>query len=64
MSIALIVLGVCVYALGMVLFETYRDGGVAPVGWFYLISYGTLCFMGIIYPVATLLLDLRGSIDG
>ncbi len=63
-EITLIILAILIFILCIVLYETYRGAGVAPVGWFYLMAYGTTSVVSLIHPAVSLVLDYGGKVDG
>jgi hypothetical protein len=60
----LFIVAVVVYFTSLLLYEAYHDRGAVPVGWLYLLAYGTVATMSLVHAVATLVLDLRGTADG
>ncbi len=63
-TVALIVTMMFVYVTGIVLWETYRDEGLAPVGWFWFTAYVSVMVGFISHAVATLVIDRSRDQDG
>ena len=61
---ALISVMAFVFLVSIILYESYDNAGVLPVGWMWFIAYFTACFGYIIHAVATLILHDEMRADG
>ena len=55
---------VAVYLFGIGLFERHAAAGSVPAGWFYVLAYGTVVMISLVYPAVSLFLDASGRVDG
>ena len=55
---------VFVFLVSIILYESYDDAGVLPVGWMWFMAYFTGCFGYIAHAVVTLILHREMSAHG
>jgi hypothetical protein len=53
-----------VFLTSIILYESYHDAGVLPVGWMWFMAYFTACFGYIVHAVVTLTLHSGMRSDG
>jgi hypothetical protein len=63
-EIAAILVLLTVFLVSIGLYDAYVDRGQVPVGWFYILAYGTIVWVSLLHPVLRLIIDVSGSIDG
>jgi len=59
-----IVVLLTVFLVSIGLYDTYLDRGAVPVGWLYILAYGTIVWVSFLHPVLRLIIDFSGSNDG
>lgn len=59
-----IVVLLTVFLVSIGLYDTYLDRGAVPVGWLYILAYGTIVWVSFLHPVLRLIIDFSGTIDG
>lgn len=52
------------FAAAFGLWEHYQEAGVVPVGWMWVLAYGTMIAVNVLAPAFVLLTDIRGWADG
>jgi len=62
-EVTAVVVIVAVYLFGVTLYETHADAGTVPVGWLYILAYGTVVLACLVHPVVRLIVDLAGAVD-
>ncbi len=62
-GVSLIVTLMFVYATGVILWETYRGDGFAPIGWFWFLAYVSVMVGFIAHAAATLVIDSSSNRD-
>ena len=62
--ITLTIMIVAFYLATIGLYEQHREAGAVPVGWMYFLAYGSVALVSLVHPVAALVVDVTGSIDG
>jgi hypothetical protein len=63
-EIAAIIVLLTVFLVSIGLYDAYIDRGALPVGWLYIMAYGTIVWVSLLHPVLRLIIDVSGSIDG
>lgn len=63
-EIAIVIVLLSFFLLSIGLYEAYLDRGAVPVGWLYIMAYGTIVWVSFLHPVLRLIIDFFGSIDG
>lgn len=63
-EVAAIVVLLTFFLVSIGLYDAYLDRGAVPVGWLYIMAYGTIVWVSLLHPVLRLIIDLSGSIDG
>ena len=63
-EVTLIVVAMVVFLTALTLYETHRGSGAVPIGWLYLLAYGTVALVSLVHAVATLMVDGKGPADG
>ena len=63
-EVTMIVLGMLFYIASIALFAVYQEAGMVPVGWLYLMAYGSFCVVSLVHSTVTLFLDFGGKADG
>lgn len=61
---ALILVTMLVFLTAFVLWESYREAGAVPVGWMWVIAYGTMIATNLTVPAFVLMTDVWGWADG
>jgi len=59
-----IVVLLTVFLVGIGLYDAYLDRGAVPVGWLYIMAYGTIIWVSLLHPMLRLAVDFFGSVDG
>lgn len=59
-----IVVLLTVFLVSIGLYDAYLDRGAVPVGWLYILAYGTIVWVSFLHPVLRLIIDFSGTIDG
>ena len=62
--VEMIVMLILFFGATLALFEHYRELGAAPVGWLYLLAYGSVAVVSLLHPVVSLIVDYSGAADG
>lgn len=62
--VALTVMLLVFFLTSVGLYEHFRESGAVPVGWLYLMAYGSIALVSLVHPVVTLFIDFTGRIDG
>jgi len=63
-EIAAIIVLLTVYVVSIGLYKAYVARGIVPVGWLYILAYGTIVWVSFLHPVLRLIIDVSGTIDG
>jgi hypothetical protein len=63
-EIAAIIVLLTVFLVSIGLYDAYVDRGTVPVGWFYIMAYGTIVWVSLLHPALRLIIDFSGRIDG
>lgn len=63
-EIAAIIVLLTVFLVSIGLYDAYIDRGAVPVGWLYILAYGTVVWVSFLHPVLRLIIDFSGTIDG
>lgn len=63
-EITALVMLLVIFLLSIWLYDTHVEGGMVPVGWLFVMAYGSIALVSLLHPVATLLIDHFGRIDG
>jgi len=63
-EISAIILLLVVFLASIALYDANVDSGTVPVGWLFIMAYGSIALISLVHPVMTLILDLSGRIDG
>lgn len=63
-EITLMVVAMIVYATSIILYETHLGTGAVPTGWLYLLAYGTMALVSLVHPLARLIVECSGAVDG
>jgi fatty acid desaturase len=63
-EIASIIVLLTFFLASIGLYNAYIDLGSVPVGWLYILAYGTIVWVSLLHPVLRLMIDVSGSIDG
>ena len=63
-EVTLIVIAVTIYVTSIILYETHLGSGAVPVGWFFLLAYGSVALVSLVHAVATLVVDTSDAADG
>jgi hypothetical protein len=63
-EITLTILAVFIFVLSIGLYESFREAEFVPVGWLFIMAYGTFSLVSLTHPVVTLVLDYGGKVDG
>ncbi len=63
-EIAAIVVLLTVFLVCIALYDAYVDRGAVPVGWLYIMAYGTIIWVSLLHPMLRLAVDFFGSVDG
>jgi hypothetical protein len=45
------------------LYEHFRTAGAVPVGWLYLMAYGSVALVSLLHPTVSLIIDYNGRTD-
>lgn len=53
-----------VFLVSIAIYDANVAQGSAPVGWFFIIAYGTIVWVSLLHPVLTLCIDYSGIVDG
>ena len=61
---SLIIMLILFFLSTLYLYEHYRELGAVPVGWLYLLAYGSVAVVSLLHPVVSLIVDYSGSADG
>ena len=52
-----------VFLVSIWLYDSNLEAGSVPVGWLFIMAYGTIVWVSFLHPVARLVLDVAGGID-
>ncbi len=63
-EIASIIVLLTFFLASIGLYDAYLDLGAVPVGWLYILAYGTIVWVSFLHPVLRLIIDFSGTIDG
>lgn len=63
-EIVAIVVLLTIFLVSIGLYEAYADYGAVPVGWLYIMAYGSIVWVSFLHPILRLVIDLSGTIDG
>jgi fatty acid desaturase len=63
-EIASIIVLLTFFLASIGLYDAYIDLGAVPVGWLYILAYGTIVWVSFLHPVIRLIIDFSGTIDG
>ena len=63
-EIAAIIVLLTIFLVSIGLYDAYIDSGSVPVGWLYIMAYGTIVWVSLLHPVLRLIIDFSGAADG
>jgi len=63
-EIATIIVLLTFFLVSIGLYDAYLDRGAVPVGWLYIMAYGTIVWVSLLHPVLRLIIDFSGTVDG
>lgn len=63
-EISAILLLLVVFMVSIWLYDGHVDQGTVPVGWLFIMAYGSIALVSLLHPVMTLIIDATGRIDG
>jgi len=62
--VTLTVMVVGFYLATIGLYSLHSETGAVPAGWLYFLAYTSVTLVSLVYPVATLIIDYSGAVDG
>jgi len=63
-EIAAVIVLLTVFLSSVALYDANVDSGAVPVGWLYIMAYGTIVWISLLHPLLRLMIDFSGTIDG
>lgn len=63
-EISAVILLLVIFLVNIALYDANVDSGTVPVGWLFIMAYGSIALVSLVHPVLTLILDFSGRIDG
>lgn len=63
-EVAAVIVLLTVFLFSIGLYDANVDSGAVPVGWLYIMAYGTIVWVSLLHPLLRLMIDFSGTIDG
>lgn len=64
LMVTLVLVTMIVFLTAFFLWERYQEAGAVPVGWMWVIAYGTMIVTNLTAPALVLMTDVWGWADG